>query len=110
MNYLPDINQRLEVYNRIATSNSLSELHKLQVEVINRFGPLPGELKTLFYETEISLVGSQLNIKEISITAENILIKYKNSKEDKKFMKGKELPESIKIIYKELDSLEKISI
>ena len=110
MNYLPDINQRLEVYNRIATSNSLSELHKLQVEVINRFGPLPVELKTLFYETEISLVGSQLNIKEISITAENILIKYKNSKEDKKFMKGKELPESIKIIYKELDSLEKISI
>ena len=39
-----------------------------------------------------------------------ILIKYKNSKEDKKFTKGKELPESIKIIYKELDSLEKISI
>ena len=38
--YLPDINVRLLMYNRIALAQSKEDLQKIQVEMINRFGLL----------------------------------------------------------------------
>ena len=74
--YLPDINQRLIMYNRISSATSLQEMNAIQIEMINRFGLFPKELKALFFESELSLIASEKNINEIKIKNENIESKF----------------------------------
>jgi len=63
--YLPDVNMRLTIYKRLADCQSESDLHELQVEMIDRFGLLPEVSKTLFKLAELRLVGEQLGLKKI---------------------------------------------
>lgn len=46
--YLPDVNSRLTLYKRIASARDDHELKELQVEMIDRFGLLPDQVKNLF--------------------------------------------------------------
>lgn len=46
--YLPEVNTRLILYKRIASTTTEEELSELQVEMIDRFGLLPEPTKTLF--------------------------------------------------------------
>jgi len=106
--YLPDINQRLIMYNRISSAISLQEMNAIQIEMINRFGLFPKELKALFYEAELALIASEKNINEIKIKKENIEIKFLDSTKDKIFKKGVDFQDSIKKIYKGLNLGKKI--
>jgi transcription-repair coupling factor (superfamily II helicase) len=63
--YLPDVNMRLTLYKRLADCQSKSDLHELQVEMIDRFGLLPEASKTLFRLAELRLVGEKLGLKKI---------------------------------------------
>ncbi|SUZ81352.1 uncharacterized protein METZ01_LOCUS34206 [marine metagenome] len=107
--YLPDISQRLIMYNRISSAISLKELKDIQVEMINRFGLFPKELKSLFFETEIALMAAQQKIKEIRIGEQNIKISYLNSGKDKTLKKGVDFEDSVKKIYKKLNLIKKVS-
>ena len=106
--YLPDINQRLIMYNRISSAISLQEMKDIQIEMINRFGLFPKELKALFYESELSLIASEKNINEIKIKKEIIEIKFLDSTKDKIFKKGVDFQDNIKKIYKGLNLSKKI--
>ena len=101
--YLPDISQRLIMYSRISSAISLKELKDIQVEMINRFGLFPKELKSLFFETEIALMAAQQKIKEIRIGEQNIKISYLNANKDKTLKKGVDFEDSVKKIYKMLN-------
>ncbi|HCG79750.1 MAG TPA: transcription-repair coupling factor, partial [Oceanospirillales bacterium] len=46
--YLPDVNSRLTLYKRIASAKDDHQLKELQVEMIDRFGLLPEQVKNLF--------------------------------------------------------------
>ena len=107
--YLPDISQRLIMYNRISSAISLKELKDIQVEMINRFGLFPKELKSLFFETEIALMAAQQKIKEIRIGEQNIKISYLNAGKDKTLKKGVDFEDSVKKIYKKLNLIKKVS-
>ena len=107
--YLPDISQRLIMYNRISSAISLKELKDIQVEMINRFGLFPKELISLFFETEIALMAAQQKIKEIRIGEQNIKISYLNSGKDKTLKKGVDFEDSVKKIYKKLNLIKKVS-
>jgi len=107
--YLPDISQRLIMYNKISSAISLQELKDIQVEMINRFGLFPKELKSLFFETEIALMASQQEIKEIKIGEQNIKISYFDTGKDKTLKKGVDFEGSVKKIYKKLNLLKKVS-
>ena len=107
--YLPDISQRLIMYNKISSAISLKELKDIQVEMINRFGLFPKELKSLFFETEIALMAVQQKIKEIKIGEQNIKISYLNAGKDKTLKKGVDFEDSVKKIYKKLNLLKKVS-
>ena len=98
--YLPDISQRLIMYSRISSAISLKELKDIQVEMINRFGLFPKELKSLFFETEIALMAAEQKIKEIRIGEQNIKISYLNANKDKTLKKGVDFEDSVKKIYK----------
>ncbi|MGH1462664.1 MAG: transcription-repair coupling factor [Neptuniibacter sp.] len=63
--YLPDVHSRLIMYKRIANASSNKALKELQVEMIDRFGLLPEQVKTLFKITEIKLRAESMNIVKI---------------------------------------------
>jgi len=63
--YIPDVHERLIMYKRIASANDKNELKDLQVEMIDRFGLLPPQVKTLHQVTELKLSAVKLGIKKI---------------------------------------------
>lgn len=65
--YLPDVHQRLVLYKRISQAASHDELHDLQVEMIDRFGLLPQEVKNLFATAELRLRTRKLGMMRMEI-------------------------------------------
>ena len=63
--YLPDVHARLIMYKRISNAKNAGQLRDLQVEMIDRFGLLPNQLKYLFRITELKLSANQLGISKI---------------------------------------------
>ena len=63
--YLPDVNMRLTLYKRLANCQTDSQLHELQVEMIDRFGLLPDPVKTLFELAKLRQTGEQLGLLKI---------------------------------------------
>jgi len=63
--YLPDIHSRLIMYKRIASADNEDELRELQVEMIDRFGLLPDNVKNLFRVTSFKLKATPLGIRKI---------------------------------------------
>ncbi|HEY3699530.1 MAG TPA: TRCF domain-containing protein, partial [Spongiibacteraceae bacterium] len=64
-NYLPDVQTRLILYKRIANAADEEGLRELQVEMIDRFGLLPDQLKNLMRVTAIKQRAQQLGIRKI---------------------------------------------
>lgn len=63
--FIHDVQQRLVMYKRIANTQSDGELKELQVELIDRFGLLPGPLKNLIRQTKLRHRAEQLGISRI---------------------------------------------
>jgi transcription-repair coupling factor (superfamily II helicase) len=65
--YVPDVHSRLVMYKRIAGAGSPEALRELQVEMIDRFGLLPGPVKNLFRVTALKLAAIPLGITKIEL-------------------------------------------
>ena len=79
--YLPDLNQRLIMYNRIALARSNQELRAIQIEMIDRFGLFPKEINNLFIQNEIRLIAESLSISSIQASRDRIKIMYINKEQ-----------------------------
>ena len=67
--YMPDVNNRLTLYKRIASVADEEALLQLQVEIIDRFGTLPQEVRYLISATKLKLHAHTLGIKKIEANA-----------------------------------------
>ena len=65
--YLPDVHQRLVLYKRITQAGDEKALNDLAVEMIDRFGLLPPELKHLFTVAELRLEARALGMKRLEV-------------------------------------------
>jgi transcription-repair coupling factor (superfamily II helicase) len=63
--YLPDIHARLVLYKRIAGAPDCETLRDLQIELVDRFGPLPEASKNLFALTELKQKAKALGIRKL---------------------------------------------
>jgi transcription-repair coupling factor (superfamily II helicase) len=63
--YLGDVHTRLVLYKRIANAGSEEDLKELQVEMIDRFGLLPAQVRLLFRVTTLKLLADKLGIRKI---------------------------------------------
>jgi len=63
--YLPDVFTRLTLYKRIAGCRNEHQLDELQVEMIDRFGLLPAQVKLLFAVTALRQRATALGISKI---------------------------------------------
>ncbi|MEM9303194.1 MAG: transcription-repair coupling factor [Pseudomonadota bacterium] len=68
--YLPDVHTRLVLYKRISNARSRNELDQLQVEMIDRFGLLPEQVKNLFTQAELKLAGQAIGLAEMNVGSE----------------------------------------
>jgi transcription-repair coupling factor (superfamily II helicase) len=67
--YLPDVNARLTLYKRISSAADDEALRDLQVEMVDRFGLLPDQVKNLFAVTELKLLATPLGIRKLELGA-----------------------------------------
>ncbi|MGY0561439.1 transcription-repair coupling factor [Luteimonas sp. A277] len=65
--YLPDVHTRLTLYKRISSAADTGALRELQVEMIDRFGLLPVQAKTLFTVAELKLQATALGIRKLDV-------------------------------------------
>jgi len=68
--YLGDVHERLVLYKRIASAKTENDLQDLQIEMIDRFGLLPEQTKTLFSVALLKQKATQLGIKKIDVYSE----------------------------------------
>ena len=79
-NYINDLDVKISIYKRISNITENSEKDNLILELIDRFGKLPIEVKNLFKLIEIKIICFQNNIDQIEFGKRGILFSfYKNS-------------------------------
>ncbi len=61
--YLPDVHARLVFYKRVAAAKDVESLNGLQLEAIDRFGPLPRQAKSLFRLSKLQVLCQTLGIR-----------------------------------------------
>ncbi|MBA3979432.1 MAG: transcription-repair coupling factor, partial [Alcanivorax sp.] len=69
--YLPDVLTRLGLYKRIASCRDSEQLDELRVEMIDRFGMLPRQVKNLFRVTALRQRAQALGITRIDAGRES---------------------------------------
>ena len=95
--YLPDINVRLLMYNKIALAETNEELKDIQIEMINRFGLLPNELKNFFLQAELKIAAENFSIKKINFNKNKISISYKNEELNTSLFNDDKLEDKVKM-------------
>jgi transcription-repair coupling factor (superfamily II helicase) len=65
--YLPDVHARLTLYKRIAGARDEFALRELQVEMIDRFGLLPQQVKHLFAIAALKLRATPMGIRKLDL-------------------------------------------
>ena len=74
--YIADINTRLTTYKRIADCKNAEDIYDLQVEMIDRFGLLPIETKSLFRISELKSSIKTLGIIKLEFSKSKGRIKF----------------------------------
>ncbi len=81
--YLPDVHNRLVMYQRIANAEHNAQLKELQVEMIDRFGLLPDQIKNLFRQNRLKLKAKAIGVTHIEASASSGRIEFgKNTQID----------------------------
>ena len=70
--YIPAREQRLRVYRRISAARSSDVLDDLREELRDRYGPLPGPVKTLIEEGELRFAAARAGIARITLQDRSI--------------------------------------
>jgi transcription-repair coupling factor (superfamily II helicase) len=74
--YCPDVHERLSMYKRFAGTNDFSELMGLREELVDRFGDLPDQAKSLYETHRLRLEMTGFGIKKIDATSTSIQIQF----------------------------------
>ena len=66
-NYIPDLNQRLDVYRRLQLLDTLDDYNAINREMIDRYGRFTESIEKLLYLVEIKTICRILHIKRVYI-------------------------------------------
>jgi transcription-repair coupling factor (superfamily II helicase) len=76
-NYIPDMNQRLTVYSRMAAVRTSPELDRLMDEVRDRYGPPPESVLNLAEYASIRLLADRLGVESLDREAQIVVLKFR---------------------------------
>ena len=75
--YIPDMNQRLTVYRRMAAVRSEDELQKLTAEVRDRYGPPPESVQNLAQYASIRLLSDRIGLESLDREGSVVVLKFR---------------------------------
>jgi hypothetical protein len=75
--YIPDMNQRLTVYRRMAGVRGEDELRRLVEEVRDRYGPPPESVLNLAEYASIRLLADRIRLESIDREAQTVVLKFR---------------------------------
>jgi len=75
--YIPDMNQRLTVYRRMAAVRTDEELERAVAEVRDRYGPPPGSLLNLAEYARIRLAANRLGLESIDREGSAVVLRFR---------------------------------
>ena len=75
--YIPDMNQRLTVYRRMAAVRSEAELDRVLEEVRDRYGPPPASIQNLAEYARIRLLADRVGIESIDREGQIVVLKFR---------------------------------
>ena len=68
--YILDQNLRVNFYRRLSESGTIDDLEKLELEMVDRFGPAPFELNNLFSLLRLKLFSGRAGVVSVSVKPE----------------------------------------
>jgi len=74
--YCADVHERLVIYKRLAHCESLDELDAMQEELVDRFGDIPPEARTLLESHRLRAIGRPLGVARLDATSETIQLQF----------------------------------
>jgi transcription-repair coupling factor (superfamily II helicase) len=77
--YVPEVNQRLALYKRLATAAGDDELADLRAELLDRFGPLPEPAAQLLDIVRIRIAARSLGVERVEAGAGKAVITFSPS-------------------------------
>jgi transcription-repair coupling factor (superfamily II helicase) len=75
--YVPDMNQRLTVYRRMAAVRSEAELDRLIDEVRDRYGPPPDSVLNLAEYAAIRVLADRIRVESLDREADTVVLKFR---------------------------------
>lgn len=73
--FVPDVNQRLVLYKRLASAADESDIARVRDELLDRFGPLPEEAHHLIEVIRIKVAARRLGIAAVDIVRGEIVLR-----------------------------------
>jgi len=74
--YIPDIDQRLMTYRRLARMKALDEIAEFKSELLDRFGPLPTEASNLLMKIMLKVLAIRAGVKRLDLTEGWLLLSF----------------------------------
>jgi len=78
--YITDENQKIEIYQKIASVEGLKYLYDIEEEIEDRFGDIPDSVRNLMSIAYIKYLASKHGIVLVSQKPEGVMLKFKNDK------------------------------
>src|ERR1700757_3468777 len=77
--YIPEENQRLRMYKRVAGVEREAQLHDVRAELIDRYGEPPRAVRNLLEYAELKLVAVRVGVNAIERKREQVSIKFRQT-------------------------------
>lgn len=74
--YIPDIDQRMSVYRRLAKMEDLPEMGDLKRELIDRFGPLPNEASNLLLKIMFKVLAIKGGVRRMDLKGQLLTLRF----------------------------------
>jgi transcription-repair coupling factor (superfamily II helicase) len=77
--YVEDLHLRLSLYRRLAALQSDAEIESFAAELIDRFGPLPGEVEQLMQLVAIKALCRQAHIEKVEAGPKGVIVAFREN-------------------------------
>ncbi|MGA7385904.1 MAG: transcription-repair coupling factor, partial [Methylocella sp.] len=77
--YVGDLHLRLSLYRRLATLASDADIESFAAEMIDRFGPLPGEAEELMQLVAIKVLCRQAHVEKVEAGPKGVIIAFREN-------------------------------
>ena len=77
--YIPDIDQRMSAYRRLAKMTELQQLADFKSESLDRFGPLPEEAEKLLLKIMLKVLAKTAGVSRLDLVGRNLTLNFSQS-------------------------------